>query len=182
MKSNVESAEAALAIVNKHYESAHFVGGMGEGTKKVAATIFQCCMLYLKLFRSEDPGVWFATVQNCVHDALSFDVIQESIALVKQERHGVPFGLYTSGILSEPVVVSDLGLSVLQVSLFAGNPMDYVAATGRKAADFGKCCGFIAECAEQGIHVEVGVLKQHAGSARDLAMSLGARDVHVYES
>ena len=40
-------------------------------------------------------------------------------------------------------------------------------------------CGFIAEAAEQGIAVEAWVLESYAGSARDLAVSLGAQNVNV---
>ena len=158
----VLSSDDVLASVNLHYESdQHFVGGMGES----------------------DPGVSFCTVSTCSTDALDFaQLVAESIALVKQERHGVPFSLYTSGILSHDLTVplSELGLESLQVSLFAGSPRDYQKATGRDAAAFGQVCGFIADATEQGVAVEVGVLSTYASGARDLALSLGARQVHVY--
>jgi hypothetical protein len=155
-----------LTSVNQHYEAeSQFVGGMGES----------------------DPGVWFATTSACCEhkDTLEFyQLVQESIALVKQERHGVPFSLYTTGILAQglEIPLAELGLDCLQVSLFAGSPPDYKKATGQDAAAFGQVCGFIANAVEQGIAVEVGILKAYAsGGARDLALSLGARDVHVYE-
>lgn len=165
----VETAEDVLHLVNEHYASeSQFVGGMGES----------------------DPGVWFATCQaSSEHvDALDLaDLVQESIQLVKEERHGVPFGLYTTGITNHPDLSSllpELGLDSLQVSLFAGSPPDYKAATGlsddasKKA--FGQVCGLIVEAVELGVAVEVGVLQSYAGPARDLALSLGAREVHVY--
>jgi hypothetical protein len=157
--------EEILASVNKHYEQeSQFVGGMGES----------------------DPGVWFATTSGCDKDTLEFyQLVGESIALVKQERHGVPFSLYTTGTLSQGLEIgplTELGLDSLQVSLFAGSPPEYKKATGHDAAAFGQVCGFIADAAEQGIAVEVGILKAYAGGgARDLALSLGAQDVHVYD-
>jgi hypothetical protein len=156
--------EDILASVNQHYETeSQFVGGMGES----------------------DKGVWFATTSACDKDPLEFyQLVGESIALVKQERHGVPFSLYTTGIVSQglEIPLTELGLDCLQVSLFAGSPPEYKKATGQDAAAFGQVCGFIADAAEQGIAVEVGILKAYAsGGARDLALSLGARDVHVYD-
>lgn len=180
----VHLAETALQLVNQHYEATDsFVGGMGES----------------------DPGVWFASVAVVdddddnndarFHDPLQYaDLVAECIELVQTERHGVPFGLYTTGILSSSssppsVPLTDLGLDCLHVSLFAGNPKDYVEAiqhhcgSGSSVSekDFGTVCGFIADAAEQGLPVEVGLAQAYAtGAARDLALSLGAQNVHVY--
>lgn len=158
----VFTPEDVLASVNAYYESdQNFVGGMGES----------------------DPGVRFATTGGGADDTLDYAaLVQESIALVKQERHGVPFSLYTSGIPSQELAVplAELGLESLQVSLFCASPPDYCKATGRDAAAFGKVCGFIADAAEQGIAVEVGILSAYASGAHDLALALGARHVHVY--
>jgi hypothetical protein len=153
-----------LDLVNRHYASdSNFVGGMGES----------------------DAGVWFATTVGSTKDSLDYavDILQSSIASVKEERHGVPFGVYTTGLLSGSldIPLSEIGLSCLQVSLFAGSPDRYKRATGLDASSFGQVCGFIADAAEQGIAVEVGVLSSDAGPARDLALSLGAQAVHVYE-
>lgn len=143
-------------MVNEHYESSHFVGGMGES----------------------DPGVWFAGVGE---DALAMaSLVQETIELVQIERHGVPFGLYTSGLITPDMALAEIGLDILQVSLFAATPADYQAATGHSPKAFGQVCGFVSEAAEQGLAVEVGVLAKHAPAARDLALALGARNVHVY--
>ena len=159
---SVQTSSDIVQLVNEHYEKEQqFVGGMGEG----------------------DPGVWFAAVGGS-KDTLDYaPLIQESIQLVKQERHGVPFGLYTSGVLTEEVKVplSEIGVDSIQVSLFAGSPPEYKDATGSSAATFGQVCGFIADASEQGVAVEVGVLKKYASSARELATSLGARHVHIYE-
>ena len=114
-----------------------------------------------------DPGVWFI-------GSYDPEVIEET----KLERHGVPFGLFTNGL--DPEVPTEL--DVLQVSLYAGSPSDYAKVTGGSASDFGRICGFIAQASEQGVAVEAGVLKEFVGKgARDLALSLGAQDVHIYE-
>jgi hypothetical protein len=156
-KPTATTPEEILASVNQHYEKeSQFVGGMGES----------------------DPGVWFATTSACNKDTLEFyQLVGESIALVKQERHGVPFSLYTTGILSPGLEIgplAELGLDCLQVSLFAGSPPEYQKATGAQdGAAFGQVCGFIADAAEQGIAVEVGIVKAYAsgGGARDLALT-----------
>ena len=204
----VDSAETALQLVNQHYETTDsFVGGMGES----------------------DPGVWFASAvveittanahdsdtnhhndddddaSHFFHDPLEYaDLVAECIELVQTERHGVPFGLYTTGILkssSPSVPLTELGLDCLHVSLFAGTPKDYVEAVQRHCGnngcsssssssssnvsenDFGTVCALIAHAAEQGVPVEVGLAADYAtGAARDLALSLGAQQVHVYPS
>jgi len=160
----MDSSDAVLERVNRHYERSHFVGGMGES----------------------DPGVWFAALPSSTRDALEFaELVQESIELVKTERHGVPFGLYTTGIVDPPPIpLPELGLDTLQVSLFAGSPKDYGEATGRiddAPADFGRACALIADAAEQGVAVEVGVLRKYASSGTQVALSLGARHVHVFD-
>jgi len=134
-------------------------------------------------------GVWFAAINPIQgkKDALEYsDLVQQSITLVKEERHGVPFGLYTSGILTSSSLppLEKIGLDYLQVSLFAGSPVEYAKATRQSEKDaiggFGQVCALIAEAAELGVAVEVGVLKDYAASATDLAMSLGARHVHTF--
>jgi hypothetical protein len=165
LEPTVFTPEDVLKLVNDHYSRQdQFVGGMGE----------------------DDLGVWFApskssSSSSSSSDALDYaDLVQQGIALVKQERHGVPFGLYTSGLVVDDddattiPLLNKLGLSSLQVSLFAASPP-------RSPQDFGRLCGFIVNAVEQGVAVEVGVLEQYATSARDLALSLGAQQVHVYE-
>lgn len=156
LQPTVFTSEDVLQHVNSHYETeTQFVGGMGE----------------------DDPGVWFASVNS---DPLTYaELVQDSISLVKEERHGVPFSLFTSGLISSDVPVAELGLSTLHVSLYAGSPKEYAAASSNSEKDFGILCGFIAEAAEQGMAVETWVLEEYAGGARDLAMSLGAQNVNV---
>lgn len=150
------SAEDVLSRVNSHYASeTQFVGGMGE----------------------DDPGVWFASVNS---DPLEHaELVQESIALVKQERHGVKFSLFTSGLVFPSIELPTLGVSSFHVSLYAGSPKEYAKASGNAERDFGTVCGFIVEAAEQGLAVEVWALEEQAAGARDLAHSLGARAVNV---
>ena len=158
-KATVISPNDVLEEVNSHYTQSHFVGGMGE----------------------EDPGVFFASIGE--RDSLEYsDLVQEGISLAKEERHGIPFGLYTSGIVegSSLPPLTELGLSTLQVSLFAGSPKEYAEATGRDEKSFGSVCSFIADAVEQGMAVECGVLEKYAGTARSLAVSLGAQEVHVF--
>lgn len=157
-----DSVESILEAVNAHYEASHFVGGMGES----------------------DPGVWFSVVPGSSRDALEFpDIVIDSIQAVKLERHGVPFSLYTDGtsVLDSSIPLVEWDLDCLVVSLWAATPKDYRAATGREdaAKAFGNVCGLIADAAEQGVAVEVTVLHAHASAGRDLALSLGARQVHV---
>lgn len=152
-----------INLIHQHYQAEHqFVGGMGES----------------------DLGVWFASASS-VKDTLEFDLLlQECIQAIKEERHGVPFGAYTTGLLMEPphIPLTEIGLDWIQVSLWAGNPVTYQQKTGLDPQAFAKVCGFIATAAEQGMAVEVGVLASaDVGAARDLALSLGAREVHVYK-
>jgi hypothetical protein len=149
-----------VQAVNEHYgneDCPQFVGGMGE----------------------TDQGVFFASTGSL--DPLEYhDMIQESIQEVKLERHGIPFGAYTTGILPHDIPVHELGLRKIRVCLFAATPDEYAQVTGRDQQDFHKVCSFIANTAEQGVAVEVAVLKPYAEKARELAMSLGAQEVHVH--
>lgn len=158
-KPTIFTSEDVLQHVNAHYEAeTQFVGGMGE----------------------DDPGVWFASINS---DPLAHsELVQDAISLVKDERHGVPFALFTSGLVSPNVPVAELGLSSLHVSLYAGSPREYAKASANSEKDFGTLCGFIVEAAEQGIAVETWVLEEYAGGARDLATSLGAQNIHVIPS
>jgi hypothetical protein len=165
----VSSANDVMEAVDQHYSlssdenSQQFVGGMGE----------------------QDLGVWFASDS---YDPLNdYQLIQDSIHRVKQYRHGVPFGVYTSGVNlpSDLPPLQELGLSRVQVSLIASNPLDYAQATGLSGSDaqkaFGQVCGYCVILHESGFPLEVAILQAYASSARDLAVSLGAVDTHVYK-
>jgi hypothetical protein len=185
----VSTIQDVLDAVNQHYGDSNkdngnnFVGGMGES----------------------DPGVFFI-VPNTEHhggddknndDPLEHaELVTESILAVKEQRHGVPFGLYTTGIVSildDDIVMSCLKrLNTLHVSLYAASPPDYSKSTGLwKMPDaqqaFGRACSFLAMVGENRglkLTLAVGLSKTLSSSSakagRDLAMSLGAQEVHFY--
>lgn len=167
LKLLVASPNDVVEAVDNHYtlssDSEQFVGGMGES----------------------DAGVWFACeTQDPLHH---YPLLQESIQQVKQSRHGVPFGVYTSGVglPSDLPPLKEIGLGSVQVSLMASNPKEYAQATGLSDAEamkaFGQVCGFCVTLHESGFPFEVCVLQPYASSARDLAVSLGAVDTHVHQ-
>jgi hypothetical protein len=163
----VHTIEDIVQAVDAHYNtetsSDQFVGGMGE----------------------QDLGVWFLPIPTTHHDVqndpfLYTDLIHAAIETVRESRHGIPFGMYTSGCMTnQNIPLTELGIDTFEVSLFGSNPKQYEQCTGRN--NFHNVCAFIATAAEDGVGVEVSVLQQYATEARDLAVSLGARDVHVYE-
>lgn len=164
-----DSPERIVSIVNNHYEnvSSDYIGGMGEN----------------------DPGVWFAPTTKTNKDSLEYlSLIQQGIELVKEVRHGVPIGLYTSGAINystQNIQLNEIGIDFLHVSLFASSPGDYQKATGLQDLKdarnaFGQVCSLISDASEMGISVKVGVVQSQANPARDLAYSLGAIEVHVF--
>jgi len=164
----VASADEIVQAVNRHYgdgdSQERFVGGMGE----------------------QDPGVWFAPATDTLETDLlaspqSLELLGEAMERCRAERHGVPFSVHTAGVnVLDVHAVAQLKWNAVHVSLWAATPKDYARATGGRQ-DFGAVCGFIAEAVELGVPVEVAVLREHAGAARDLARSLGARQVHVHD-
>jgi hypothetical protein len=163
----VSSANDVMNAVDEHYnlssDSQQFVGGMGE----------------------QDLGVWFAS--SSLDPLNHYKLIQEAIGRVKQYRHGVPFGAYTSGvnISSDVPPLQEIGLDSVQVSLIAANPNDYARATGLSSTEatkaFGQVCGYCVTLHESGFPYQVAILQDYASSARNLAKSLGAVDTHVYQ-
>jgi hypothetical protein len=185
----VTTIEDVLDAVNRHYSAENddndkqqqqqFVGGMGES----------------------DPGVWFITTaasannnENDNDDPLDHaEFVTDSILAVKEHRHGVPFGLYTTGIVdsSDDMVMSCLQrLKTLHVGLYAATPPDYSKATGLAMPEaqvaFGRACSFLAMVGENKgkLTLQVGLAKSLNSSAakagRDLALSLGAQQVYYY--
>ncbi len=121
------------------------------------------------------------------------------ISSIKQNRHGIPFGIYTSGIqknnndnndtASAVDIATDLkgtiGISSIQVTLGSGDPTSYgqvVGLEGNFNAAFGNVCNFIVCSAESGFPVTAAVAGgKHAGPGSELAKALGAVDVVVYD-
>lgn len=149
-------------LVEDHYSQVDDIGGMGES----------------------DQGVWFAgSAKDALLENQQIELIHESIQTIKEHRHGIPFGIYSSG-RSNPLLDWNLVAATkckLQISLFAGTPNEYAKTSGCESKDFGQVCGLIATAAEYVSIVEVGVLKEYAASAHSLALSLGAQEVVVYE-
>jgi hypothetical protein len=113
----VASIQDVVDIVNSHYDHdarQQFVGGMGES----------------------DPGVWFAAQSRTSQlDAMLYsDLVVEAIARVKDERHGVPFAMCTTGLFFPSTSLSDLAECVdcLHVSLHASNPKEYQQLSSRR--------------------------------------------------
>ena len=166
----VSSVTDIQAAVEHHYELAsaggQFVGGMGES----------------------DAGVWFVPAVG-IKDGWCSDplhhfhhLIAPGVEAVKQSRHGVPFGVYTSGTVHvEPTQLKLF--ATIHVSLLAANPMDYCEAAGVFREElFGDVCNFLVNAEEEGLPIHAGVLKKFASEGRDLAMAMGAQHVDVYDS
>jgi hypothetical protein len=157
----VSTADEILSQVEHHYdvEGGQFVGGMGES----------------------DSGVWFVPTNDSDPVNHLDDLLMESIEQVKERRHGVPFGIYTSGVISvdpEKLHVFD----TIHVSLLAATPRDYCEAAGVFREEmFGDVCNFLVNAHEEGLPLQVGVLKKYAAEARELAIALGAQEVHLYD-
>lgn len=159
------------AQIEKHYcieSSNQFVGGMGEN----------------------DGGVWISAISTL--DTLDYwDDIKDIVQQVKEKRHGVPFGVHTSGIVKDVNVATklktDLGLSSIQVSLLSSDPQSYASIRGiqdmsKAQQEFGQVCNFIATAAESGFPVTAAVAGgKHARGGGELAKSLGAVDTIVYD-
>jgi hypothetical protein len=119
---------------------------------------------------------------------VSADITRE----VKGNRHGIPFGLYTSGITNAPDTISselktEIGLSSIQVSLLSYTPDKYASLRqnqdkSQAQREFGQVCNFIVNAAESGFPVVAAVAGgEHAKGASELAKALGAVDVVVYD-
>ena len=210
----VQSVDDIVAAVNQHYSIDHhhkdrdddddapqpppartqFVGGMGEQDLGV---------YFISLPSGED-----SSYQDLLHHTETIELLRDGIEHVKAIRHGVPFGLYTSGLLRDEdhdlSFLKELNLDVLEVSLFGwdssgsgGHPAEryqqfLTSTVGRKDAqrdDLQHICQFITSAVEsQQQNVHVSLLqppKNHhhtwdTKEAAQLAMSLGAQEVHYY--
>ena len=162
-----------VASIHRHYgDNDAFVGGMGESDGGVSLVPFTTST---NTAAQVDPWIYLESLWL------------PAIASIQESRHGVPFSIYTSGthglLQHNTSQCSDAWLEMLQssfstihVSLPAANPNDY-----GNAQQFGAICSFLVEAHEAGLPLEVVVPKEYgqASAARDLALSLGARQVHV---
>lgn len=178
---NVTTVDSIVEAVHKHYESVShdtYIGGMGEN----------------------DPGVWFAIPSNSIVDTIEYsNMIVESINLIKEHRHGVPFGVYTTGRTLKSIDsdedIAELieTIDMIHISLFGSTPEQYMSYTGIETIKdarnaFGQVCSMISTVSEMysdgrsGVKIIAGIVQSPSttASARDLAHSLGAIDVQVF--
>jgi len=172
---NEQATDRIISIIEHHYElkdgSGQFVGSMGEN----------------------DGGVWFLGDGDCMDTLDHWDIIQDIISSVKESRHGIPFGIYSSGraisnLESEKasILESELGLSHVEVTLGAGEPslyMELVASNDLPSTqkEFNRTCNFIATAAEAGIPISVGVASgKFTASGTALGKALGASNINMY--
>jgi len=160
----VRSMGDIFNAVEHHYSSGvDIVGGMGE----------------------TDPGVWFIPCGETEPMQQFEELIKPSITHLKEWRHGIPFGIYTSGTTTCSNMEELNVFKKIQVSLFAATPNDYCKAVNVDfdPALFGKVCNFLVAAQETPSlngKIEVGVIEKHAAEGRELATSFGASEVHVY--
>ena len=148
-------ANELAAIVDATYERAEIVG-MGEN----------------------DPGVVFA---GAGEPLLRLDVVVDTMAMVRESRHGVPFRIHSNG-LHEPGVAAALasaGVDRVTVALATADPNQYetLMRPERGAGGHAAVCGFIAALADAGVEVEavaVAAPGVAVADARKLAEALGA--------
>jgi hypothetical protein len=200
----VQSVEDIVQAVNQHYhiDDETYVTSDGTTTTSTAttATISTNAMSQQQQFvggmGEQDLGVYFVSVPTYNTSLSSFvyndplvtytDLVRDGVSAVKEIRHGVPFGVYTSGIMTDIPLLDEFDIDTYEVSLFGSNPNEYDrCTTGRPRhgtkSDFHHVCHFMATATESyQVNVEAAVIQSHAKDARQLALSLGARDVHVY--
>lgn len=160
--------ENRYSLDDKEHESRQFVGGMGES----------------------DGGVWFSSDGKI--DTLAYwKEIRNIIEIAKEHRHGIPFGIYTSGLTDvDPIQLKEeeLKISSITVSLLSHSPSSYGSVAGiddlsTAQRKFGQVCNFIASASEVGFPVTAAVAGgKHSSGGTELAKALGAIDVVVYDS
>ena len=118
------------------------------------------------------------------------------IQAIKESRHGIPFGIYTSGIVHNRNNIDmtmnlkeQIGISSLQVTLGSGDPQSYqqvVDCSSRNNIDgnaaFGQVCNFMVQSSESGFPVTAAVAGgKYSSSGNELAKALGSVEVVVYD-
>lgn len=170
----INAPEKVFDAVEKHYNQDHFVGGMGES----------------------DEGVWFVPAKEGIEPLMHWEFIKESIELVKEHRHGISFGLYTSGIshLIPPMQLgkSGINLSYCQVSLGSGyDPVSYqqnfLQQNNGKDVDAGDAkksflsvCNFIVNANEEDRPCLISCASNGDTRVNELALNLGAVECDTY--
>lgn len=174
IENNIDTPEKVFDIVEQHYNRENFVGGMGES----------------------DSGVWFVSSKDGNEPLKHWEFIKESIELVKEHRHGISFGVYTSGIshLIPPIPLgkSGINLSFCQVTLGGGyDPISYQQLFLQQndenvAVDAKKCflsvCNFIVNANEEDEpSCVISCASNGDTRVNELALNLGAVKCDVYD-
>ena len=215
----VQSVEDIVAAVNQHYntdcidtttdENHHhtppqqrqFVGGMGEQDLGVYFISLPSIESSTALSAASSSSI-LCEYHDLLNHTATLELLKDGIGHVKAIRHGVPFGIYTSGIVPHGSSKSfpplpELDIDIYEVSLFGGgngSPQQYhhylTHTIGRSHAqpdDFLRICSFVTTAVEElAQNVEVSLLASSSSStsetneSRQLALSLGARQVHLY--
>ena len=149
------TVDELTSIINDHYANDANIIGMGEN----------------------DPGIKFC---GNGEPLLRPKIITDTIANIKEVRHGCVFNVYTCGLF-DPNVALDLkegGVSGVTVALNAADPNTYnriMKPTNNKS--FSDVCTFILSCVEAGLDVTATAVDTpdvKVKDVRDLAISLGA--------
>ena len=138
---SASAAEQLTAIVNANYDSEEFRDIIGTG--------------------ENDPGVCFAGYGEPL---LRLDTLRETVRLVRETRHGIPWRINTNGLHSVDVAkqVAEFAVDrdgrhpfVVSVMLAAHTPPAYakqMQPVGDKG--FNDVCNFVMALSEAGVTVE----------------------------
>lgn len=155
-------ANELAAVVDECYRNTEIVG-MGEN----------------------DPGVVFA---GAGEPLLRLDVVVDTMRVVRESRHGVPFRVHSNGLhdASVALALASAGVDKVTVALATADPKQFDALVKPEttAGDFSTVCGFIASLAEQGVDVEavtVAAPNVDVAAARKLSEALGASSFRTRE-
>jgi TatD family-associated radical SAM protein len=148
------TAAELAAIIDDHYKNLDIIG-MGEN----------------------DAGVSFAGMGE---PTLRLETLIETVKLVKERRHGVPFRVVTNGLCSTEAAIELKGAGVesATVALMASNPTQYAQLMSPSGPfSFSDVCAFIVALSEAGISTECTAVKRPGVNMKEvqqLAEALGA--------
>ena len=166
------AAEELTAIVNAAYA--------GEDSREIIGT------------GENDAGVCFA---GWGEPLLRLDTVSETVRMVRETRHGIPWRINTNGLHGVDVAeaLSEFAVDhdgrhpfIVSVMLAAETPPKYAklmqptaASTGGEQRGFTDVCNFIMALAERGVNVEATAVEAPGVNIRKLkqmAAGLGARE------
>jgi RAB protein geranylgeranyltransferase component A len=126
-----------------------------------------------------DPRVYFSTCTEVCRDTLEFTQLMKKVIELNKGRD-LRFEAFSNGVSGDIQAVKEVGLTGIQVSLFAPDAKAYSEATGLSNEYFMSACDNIRQLVSDGVSVEIGLLQNHAGDGRVFARSLGAKEVHLF--